>query len=55
MVSSPFIFVNDKYALLKSHINMYEEYETLKKKDLDIKNLEYQNQFFRSQNERLKK
>ena len=55
MVSSPFIFLNDKYALLKSHINMYEEYETLKKKDLDIKNLEYQNQFFRSQNERLKK
>ena len=54
MVSSPFIFVNDKYALLKSHINMYEEYETLKK-DLDIKNLEYQNQFFKSENERLKK
>ena len=55
VVSSPFVFVISKYSLFKSHITMYEEYEILKKKDLDIENLKYQNQFFRFQNERLKK
>ena len=34
---------------------MYEEYENLKIKNINIKNLEYQNQFFKSENERLKK
>lgn len=52
--SSPFIYVNDKYLILKSHLKMYEEYEYLKNKSLNIKNLEYQNQFYKSQNERLK-
>ena len=55
IVSSPFVFVNDKYLYLKSHIGMYEDYEALKEKDKNIKNLEYQNLFFKSENERLKK
>ena len=55
LVSLPFAFVNDKYLLLKSHLFMYEEYENLKSKNLNIENLEYQNKFLKSQNEYLKK
>ena len=55
IVSLPFVFINDKYLFLKSHISMYEEYENLKIKKINTKNLEYQNQFYKSENERLKK
>ena len=55
LVSSPFVFINDKYFILKSHMRMYDEYESLKNKDKKIKNLEYQNKYLKSQNETLKK
>ena len=54
-ISSPFIFIKDKYYLLQDHIQMYEEYQNLKKKDLKLKSLEFENQFFKEENYRLKK
>ena len=55
IISSPFIFIKNKYNLFLDHIEMYEKYESLKKKDLKLKNLEYENQFYKEENYRLKK
>ena len=55
IVSSPFIFIKDKYYLLQDHIKMYDEYQNLKKKDQKLENLEYENKFFKEENYRLKK
>ena len=55
VVSLPFIVIKDKYYLFKDHIDMYERYEILKKKNLNIEGLKYENQFFKEENDRLKK
>ena len=55
IVSSPFVYIRDNYYIFEDHMNLYEEYENLKKKDLDVKTLEHENEFFRAENERLKK
>ena len=55
VVSSPFIFIEDKYYSFQAHMSMYEEYENLKKKDLNLESLKYENKFFKEENERLKK
>ena len=54
-VSSPFVFVKDKYYLFQDHMKMFEEYENLKKKNLNLETLKYENQFFKEENSRLKK
>ncbi len=55
VISTPFTFIREKYYLFQEHINMYEEYQNLKKKDLKIESLLYGNQFFKEENYRLKK
>ena len=55
VVSLPFIVIKDKYYLFKDHMDMYERYEVLKKKNLNIEGLKYENQFFKEENDRLKK
>ena len=55
VISSPFIFIEDKYYLFQAHMSLYEKYENLKKKDLNLESLKYENKFFKEENERLKK
>ena len=55
VVSLPFIVIKDKYYLFKDHMDMYERYEVLKKKNLNTEGLKYENQFFKEENEILKK
>jgi len=53
IVSVPFVAVKENYYLFQDHMNMYEEYEILKKKKLDIESLKYENKFFKAENIRL--
>ena len=53
--SSPFVFAKDKYYLLQDHMEMYEEYKILKKKDQELESLKYKNLFYKEENYRLKK
>ena len=55
IISTPFNFIKEKYYLFQEHINMYEDYQNLKKKNLKIESLLYENQFFKEENYRLKK
>ena len=55
VVSLPFIVIKDKHYLFKDHMDMYERYEVLKKKNLNTEGLKYENQFFKEENDRLKK
>ena len=55
VVSLPFVFIEDKYYLFEDHMNMYEEYKILNKKNLNLETLKYENQFFKEENYRLKK
>jgi len=54
IISSPFVFIKDKYYLFQGHLDMYAEYKNLKKKDLKLESLKYENQFFKEENYRLK-
>ena len=47
IISSPFVFIKDKYYLFQGHLDMYAEYKNLKKKDLKLESLKYENQFFK--------
>ena len=53
IVSVPFVTIKENYYLFQDHMNMYKEYENLKKKDLNLKSLKYENEFFRAENKRL--
>lgn len=53
IVSVPFVAVKENYYLFQDHMKMYEKYEILKKKDLDLKSLKYENEFFKAENSRL--
>ena len=55
VVSLPFVFIEDKYYVFEDHMNMYEEYKILKKKNLNLETLKYENKFFKEENYRLKK
>ena len=48
-----FLFENN-YYYFKKHLNMYDEYTELKKKDYNLENLIYENNFYKSENKRLK-
>ena len=53
IVSVPFVTIKKNYYLFQDHMTMYEKYENLKKKDLDLKSLKYENEFFKAENNRL--
>ena len=55
VVSFPFKSISKTYSTVIDHFKMYEEYENLKNKDHKILSLEYENQFFKEENLRLKK
>ena len=54
-ISEPFVYIKKNYYNLKDHLAMYEDYNDLKNKDYDLEKLLYENKFYKSQNERLKK
>ena len=39
-ISAPFVFIKDQYYSFQDHMSMYEKYNKLKDKDLNIKSLE---------------
>ena len=53
-ISEPFIYIKKNYYNFKEHLNMYDEYTELKKKDYNLTNLIYENNFYKSENKRLK-
>ena len=55
VVSSPFKYVKDKYYLYQDHMSMYEEFSTLRDKDLDLDALKKEVDFYKSENTLLKK
>ena len=55
VISVPFVTIKDKYYTFQNHMNMYEQFETLKKKDLDLESIKYEIKFFKAENNRLKK
>ena len=54
-ISEPFVYVKKNYYNFKDHIQVYEKYTDLKTKDYDLASLLYENKFYKSENERLKK
>ena len=54
-ISRPFIYVKNNYYYFQDHLNMYEEYKNLKKKNYYIESLINENKFYKSENQRLKK
>ena len=53
-ISEPFVYIKNNYYNFKKHLNMYDEYTELKKKDYNLTNLIYENNFYKSENKRLK-
>ena len=54
-ISVPFVFIKDQYYSFQDHMSMYEKYNELRDKDLTLKSLENENNFYKSENQRLKK
>ena len=55
VVVMPFVTIKENYYNFQEHLSLYEEYNKLKKKDLEIKSLKHEIDFFKSENIRLKK
>ena len=55
IISSPFISVKENYYVFQEHMKMYEQYDELKNKDLNLESLKYENKYFKAENDRLKK
>ena len=55
LISSPFVYIKEQYYLFQDHMKMYEEYTDLKDKNLKIESLKKENQYYKSENEVLKK
>ena len=55
IISAPFVIVKDNYRVFKNHMTMYDEYEKLKNKDLNLESLKYENEFYKAENTRLNK
>jgi len=53
-ISEPFVYINRYYYKFKDHLRMYEEYEELKIKNYTVEILNNENQFYKSENKRLK-
>ena len=54
-VSSPFVYIKKNYYYFKDHLQMYEEYTDLKKKNYSLESLRNENKFYKSENKRLSK
>jgi len=54
-ISSPFVYIKNNYYYFKDHLQMYEEYIDLKKKNYSLESLKNENKFYKSENKRLKK
>jgi rod shape-determining protein MreC len=54
-ISSPFVYIKSNYYYFKDHLQMYEEYTDLKKKNYSLESLRNENEFYKSENIRLKK
>jgi len=55
VVVMPFVTIKENYYNFQEHLSLYEKYNKLKKKDLEIKSLKHEIDFFKSENIRLKK
>jgi len=55
VASVPFKSISKTYFTVINHFNMYEEYEKLKKVEIKKQNLMLENNFFKEENQRLKK
>ena len=55
VVYAPFNFLDDKYFEIKSHFNLYKNYEILNKDLQNLKKEKYDSEFLISENKRLKK
>ena len=53
-ISEPFVYINRYYYKFQDHLRMYEEYEELKIKNYTVEILNNENQFYKSENKRLK-
>ena len=54
-VSGPFVYMKKNYYYFKDHLQMYEEYTDLKKKNYSLESLKNENKFYKSENKRLNK
>ncbi len=54
-ISEPFVYIKKNYYGLKEHLNMYDKYNELKNKKYLDDVLLYENKYYKSENERLKK
>jgi len=54
-VSGPFVYIKKNYYYFKDHLQMYEEYTDLKKKNYSLESLRNENKFYKSENKRLSK
>ena len=54
-ISEPFVYIKKNYYYFKDHLQMYEEYTELKKKNYSLDILKNENKFYKSENKRLKK
>ena len=54
-VSEPFVYAKKNYYNFKEHLQMYDEYKELKNKKNSLDVLRNENEFYKSENKRLKK
>ena len=54
-VSVPFVYIKNQYYLFQDHLEMYDNYTTLQEKEFDFESISNQIEFYKSENERLKK
>ena len=54
IVSSPFLFIEKNYYNLKNHMELYKENELMKESKVDLESLNYEIQYLKAENNRLK-
>ena len=54
-VSVPFVYIKNQYYLFQDHLKVYDNYTALQEKEFDFESISNQIEFYKSENERLKK
>ena len=54
-VSVPFVYIKNQYYQFQDHLEMYDNYTALQEKEFDFESISNQIEFYKSENERLKK
>ena len=54
-VSVPFVYIKNQYYLFQDHLEMYDKYTAIREKEFDFESISNQIEFYKSENERLKK